>query len=137
LDQNLYQSVKGMTAAEATCKKGGVIIIAARCEDGHGGEVFYETFRDEKNLQRMMDGFLVRKAEQTIPDQWQSQIFARVLLGATVIMVTEAPRQMVEDLHMRWAPSLDEALKMADGVLGHNRGTITAIPDGIGVIVRA
>lgn len=135
LDQNLYQAVKGMTAAEATVKQGGVIIIAARCEDGHGGDVFCETFKNEKNLNRMMACFLGRNAEETIPDQWQSQIFARVLLRATVIMVTEAPRQMVEDFHMRWAPSLKEALVMADAILGHNRGTITAIPDGIGVIV--
>ncbi|GHU05276.1 hypothetical protein FACS1894158_07590 [Betaproteobacteria bacterium] len=137
LDQNLYQAVKGMTAAEATCKQGGVIIIAARGEDGHGGAVFYETFKKEKDLQRMMDTFLARKPEETIPDQWQSQIFARVLLWATVIMVTEAPKQMVEDLRMRYAPTLEDALRMADEILGHNNGSITAIPDGIGVIVRA
>ena len=135
LDQNLYQAVKGMTAAEASCKKGGVIIIAARCEDGHGGQVFYDTFREEQDLNRMMRCFLARKAGETIPDQWQAQIFARVLLHNTVIMVTEAPRHMVEDLHMRWAPSLEEALHMADGILGHSNGSITAIPDGIGVIV--
>lgn len=135
LDQNLYQAVKGMTAAEATVKEGGVIIIAARCEDGHGGDVFCDTFKNEKNLNRMMEGFMARKAAETIPDQWQSQIFARVLLRSTVIMVTEAPEQMVEDLHMRRASSLEEALAMADAVLGHIRGTITAIPDGIGVIV--
>lgn len=135
LDQNLYQAVKGMTAAEATVKDGGVVIMAARCEDGHGGEVFYDTFKNEKNLNRMMQGFLARKPAETIPDQWQSQIFARVLLRSTVIMVTEAPKEMVEDLHMRRASSLEEALAMADAVLGHGRGSITAIPDGIGVIV--
>jgi len=137
LDQNLYQAVKGMTAAEATCKEGGVIIIAAKCDDGHGAPVFYETFKNEKNLTRMMDSFMARKPEETIPDQWQSQIFARVLLHATVIMVTGAPRHMVEDLHMKWAPSLEEALVMADAILGHSNGSITAIPDGIGVIVQA
>ena len=36
LDQNIYQAVKGMTAAEATCKEGGVIIMIAACNDGHG-----------------------------------------------------------------------------------------------------
>jgi len=35
LDQNIYQSVKGMTAGEATCKDGGVIIMCAACNDGH------------------------------------------------------------------------------------------------------
>ncbi len=38
LDQNLYQAVKSMTAGEASCRKGGVIIVAAECSDGHGGE---------------------------------------------------------------------------------------------------
>ena len=38
LDQNIYQAVKGMTAAEATVKKGGVIIIAAECSDGTRGK---------------------------------------------------------------------------------------------------
>ncbi len=137
LDQNLYQAVKGMTAAEATCNKGGVIIIAAKCEDGHGGEVFYETFKNEKNLTRMMKQFMDTAMFDTIPDQWQSQIFARVLLDYKVIMVTEADPKMVEDLHMRFAPTLEEALKMADTMLGHNKGTITAIPDGIGVTVLA
>ena len=137
LDQNLYQAVKGMTAAEATCKKGGVIIIAAKCEDGHGGEVFYETFKNEKNLSRMMKKFMDTAMFDTIPDQWQSQIFARVLLNHKIIMVTEADPKMVEDLHMRFAPTLEEALKMADAILGHDRGGITAIPDGIGVTVLA
>ena len=40
LDQNIYQAVKGMTAAEATCKEGGVIIMIAACNDGHGGQSF-------------------------------------------------------------------------------------------------
>ena len=40
LDQNVYQAVKGMTAAEATVKEGGVIIMLAQSGDGHGGEHF-------------------------------------------------------------------------------------------------
>lgn len=42
LDQNIYQSVKGMTAAEAVCKENGVIIMLASCCDGHGGEGFFK-----------------------------------------------------------------------------------------------
>ncbi len=36
---NVYQSVKGMTAAEAVCREGGVIVMVAGCSDGHGGEI--------------------------------------------------------------------------------------------------
>lgn len=45
LDQNIYQSVKGMTAAEATVKEGGVIIMLSKAADGHGGKYFHETFQ--------------------------------------------------------------------------------------------
>ena len=41
LDQNLYQCVKGLTAAEATCNPGGTIILCAEMADGLGGEQFY------------------------------------------------------------------------------------------------
>lgn len=34
LDQNIYQAVKGMTAAEATNKEGGMIIMVAGLRDG-------------------------------------------------------------------------------------------------------
>jgi nickel-dependent lactate racemase len=137
LDQNLYQAVKGLTAAEATANPGGIIIMAARCEDGHGGQVFYETFRDEKDPDRLLETFLARPPLETVADQWQSQILARILLKHPVIMVTDpAVRGLAEDMGLGWAPTLDEALAEADRRLGHSRGAVTAVPDGVGVIVR-
>ena len=46
LDQNMYQSVKGMTAAEAAAKEDGILIMVSNCGDGHGGEGFYKALRD-------------------------------------------------------------------------------------------
>lgn len=135
LDQNIYQSVKGMTAAEATCKKGGVIIIASTCADGHGGDSFYNTFAKANSVQNVIDEIMARNRNKTIPDQWESQILARILLKCKVIMVTNASKKMVENMHMKWAASIEEAIKMADEMLG-NRGKITIIPDGVSVIVR-
>lgn len=135
LDQNVYQAVKGMTAAEAAVRPGGVIIMLAKSDDGHGGQHFYETFRDEKDLNRMMQGFLDTPADETIPDQWQSQIFARVLLKATVVYVSEAPDDMIRDLHMIPAHSVSEALAIAEDLLDNKNATITLIPDGVSVMV--
>jgi nickel-dependent lactate racemase len=135
LDQNIYQSVKGMTAAEATCKKGGVIIIASTCADGHGGDSFYNTFAKANSVQNVIDEIMVRNRNKTIPDQWESQILARILLKCKVIMVTNASKKMVENMHMKWAASIEEAIEMADEMLG-NRGKITIISDGVSVIVR-
>ncbi|MCK8817008.1 nickel-dependent lactate racemase [Natroniella sulfidigena] len=135
LDQNIYQSVKGMTAGEATCKEGGVIIIAAECSDGHGGEAFYKTFAEADSVQQVMDEIEARDRKDTIPDQWESQVLARLLLQFEVIMVTDAPREMVEDMSMHWAADLNEALEMAEKILDDSEARITVIPDGVSVTV--
>jgi nickel-dependent lactate racemase len=137
LDQNIYQAVKGMTAAEATVKKGGVIVMLAYSNDGHGGDEFYKTFAEEKDLERMNETFLGTPKEKTRPDQWESQILARVLRHAHVIYVSSAPDEVIETFQMFPAHSLGEAMKKAEEILSNPQATVTAIPDGIAVMVRA
>ena len=137
LDQNIYQAVKGMTAAEAAVRKDGVIIMLAKSNDGHGAPEFYKTFAEEKNLDRMLDTFMKTPKDKTRVDQWQSQIFARVLQHARVIYISDAPDQMVRDLHMVPAHSLPEAVKMAEEMLNNPRAAIAAIPDGVAVMVTS
>lgn len=136
MDQNIYQAVKGMTAAEACVREGGVIVMVAASEDGHGGKTFYETFRDEKDLSRMMRTFTERKPEETIPDQWQSQIFARVLQKARIIYVSEVEDNIVRDMHMTPAHTMDEAMRLAKEMSGRDEPEVVVIPDGVSVIVR-
>ena len=135
LDQNIYQSVKGMTAAEATVKEGGVIIMLSKCNDGHGGDSFYHCLADEADLDKIMSGILANGRNETVPDQWEGQILVRILQKATVIFVTDAPEQMIRDMHMVPAQSIDEALSLAKKILKKDNPTITAIPDGISVMV--
>jgi nickel-dependent lactate racemase len=135
LDQNIYQAVKGMTAAEATINKGGVIIMIAKSNDGHGGDEFYKTFLNEKDVVKMIEEFLARPSEKTIPDQWQSQIFARILKNVKVVYVSDAQDDIVSDLHMIPAHSVEEAIVKADEILGNKNSKITVIPDGVSVIV--
>ena len=73
--------------------------------------------------------------EKTEPDQWQSQIFARVLMRARVIFISDAPDAVVRDLHMIPAHSVEEAVRMADELIGRPDAGITVIPDGVSVIV--
>lgn len=139
LDQNIYQSVKGMTAAEATCKEGGVIIDVSSCSDGHGGEDFYNNLKNADSIQKAMDEILARGRNETVFDQWEAQILMRMLLKFTIIMVTKAPQQMIEDMHMKYASSIDEALAMAKEIMakkGNKDPKITVIPDGVSVIVK-
>ncbi len=136
LDQNIYQSVKGMTAAETTVKQGGVIVMFAEASDGHGGESLYRTFKDEPDLERMMNSFLARRPEDTIVDQWESQILARVLLKARVVFVSSCDDSLVRDMHMIPAHGAAEAMEIAKSLVGRPDYTVTVVPDGVSVIVR-
>jgi nickel-dependent lactate racemase len=136
LDQNVYQTVKGMTAAEVTVRKGGVIIMLSRSEDGHGGEEFLRAFAEEPDHGRLLERFRRTPRDHTRIDQWQSQIFARVLSHADVVYVSDAPDDMIRVLHMTPAHSLDEALRVAETKLNNPNATIVAIPDGVGVIIE-
>lgn len=135
LDQNVYQAVKGMTAAEATVKKDGVIIMLAASNDGIGGEHFYHQLADEEDIEKTMNIFLNRGRNETIPDQWQAQILLRILMHAKVIYISQLPDDIIEKLHLIPAHSIDEGIEKAKKLLGKETVKITAIPDGISVMV--
>lgn len=136
LDQNIYQAVKGMTAAEATCKPGGVIIICAACNDGHGGDAFYRWFTESKGARDVMDKIMAIEPEHTIADQWEAQVLARVLLKHTVIMVSDqCDPKLITDMEMKVAKTLPEAMAMAEAIVGPE-ARYTVVPDGVSVIVR-
>ena len=136
LDQNVYQAVKGMTAGEATVKKGGVIIMLAKSNDGIGGDHFYHQLSDEPDINKTMDIFLARSRSQTVPDQWQTQVMLRVLMHASVIYISDMPDDIIEKMHMTPAHSIDEALEIARKILDKQDLSIVAIPDGVSVIVQ-
>ena len=135
LDQNIYQAVKCMTAAEACVKEGGVIVVSSESSDGIGGDGFYKTFKEEDDEQKIIDEFLATPKEETIADQWQSQIFARILLRANVIYISEVEDQIVKDLHMTPAKDLEEAMEIAEEMMGKD-SSVLVIPDGVAVIVE-
>ena len=135
LDQNVYQAVKGMTAAEACVKPGGAIILCAELSDGHGGDAFYRWLAERKGPDEVRRDIEGVPPEDTRMDQWEAQILARVLLKAECIFVTgEENRAMIERMHMKWAGTVEEALSMAEARLGPD-ATVAVIPDGVGVIV--
>lgn len=88
LDQNLYQAVKGMSAAMTVVRPGGLIICAAACQDGfpdHGS--FRQVLVSAPTPEALLAEISSR--EQTIPDQWQVQILARILCHARVGVHTD------------------------------------------------
>jgi nickel-dependent lactate racemase len=136
LDQNIYQSVKGMTAAEATCKENGVIIMVSACNDGHGGQSFYDNIANASSPREVLDRVIKVGRNETAPDQWEFQILARILDKFTVIFVTDmCDPCMIKKMHMQHAFTFEEALERALEIKGQD-ATITVIPDGVSVVVR-
>ena len=124
-----------MTAAEASVRDGGVIIMCVECADGTGGDDFYRTLRDCESAESLYAEIMATPQQETIPDQWESQILARVLKNHPVIMVTrEGLKDIVTDMKMTYAATLEEALKMAEAIVGADY-SLNIIPNGISVIV--
>jgi lactate racemase len=87
LDQNLYQSVKGMTAGATVVRDGGTIVCAAECRDGfpdHGS--YREVLESAPSPRALLDAIEARP--ETVPDQWQVQVQAKVQTLARVVMHT-------------------------------------------------
>ena len=134
LDMNVYQSVKGMTAAEAVCRKGGVIIMAAGCSDGHGGESFFKALAEAPSPEAILEQTARTPRNATIPDQWQYQILARILKDHKVIMYApECSAEMLHAMKLETAATPDEALEKAFACCGKT-AKVAVIPEGVSVI---
>jgi nickel-dependent lactate racemase len=85
LDQNLYQAVKGMSAASTIVRDGGTIVCAAECRDGfpdHGS--YREVLASAPSPQALLDAISARR--ETVPDQWQVQVQAKIQVQAEVVV---------------------------------------------------
>lgn len=136
LDQNIYQSVKGLTAAEASAKEGAVLIMCAELADGTGGEGFYTSLRDCESPAAHFAQCAATPQDETIPDQWESQILARILMKHKVIFVSRPEMEdTLKEMKLDYAPDLNTAIAMAKQEKGED-ASVTVIPNGISVIVK-
>jgi nickel-dependent lactate racemase len=83
LDLNIYQTVKGMSAAAQIVKPGGNIIIAAECWDGIPSGSDYETIlKTVNNVNDLME--FIKENEITLKDTWQIYYQALIQQKANV-----------------------------------------------------
>lgn len=135
LDQNLYQCVKSLTAAEASANPGAVLVLCAECADGVGGDGFRRSLKECESPEALYAEYCAVPADKTVPDQWQSQILARILMKHHVIVVTRPEMaETVREMKMEYAPSLASAMERARKL--KKNADVTVIPNGISVIVE-
>ncbi len=101
LDQNLYQSLKGISAAERAIHENGTIIMFSACEDGlpeHG--MYADLLRQAGSPQRILE--ILSSPGFSAPDQWQVQIQAQILLKHTVYLYSDGlTEQQIRDALFR------------------------------------
>ena len=111
LDQNLYQAVKGMSAAAQVVRPGGLVVAAAQCRDG---------FPDHGPFRGMLEGAASPEAllaeilgrDHTVADQWQAQVLAKLQAKARIVVHTE----FLSDADLA-AVHLEQVPDVADTVL--------------------
>ena len=110
LDQNLYQTVKGMSAAAQIVTPGGYIATASRCNDGfpeHGN--FKKLLFDHGTPRALLD--TIEAPGFSLFDQWEAQLLALIRLKARVGLHSELPDEEVRRAHLE--PIADVAAAVA------------------------
>jgi nickel-dependent lactate racemase len=129
LDQNLYQAVKGMSAAASVVRPGGVIICAAECRDGfpdHGS--FRELLASAGSADELLAQIAART--ETVPDQWQVQILARILARASVqVFSPYLDEAALRSAHLRACDDVGESVSAALAAAG-DEASVCVLPEG-------
>jgi nickel-dependent lactate racemase len=129
LDQNLYQAVKGMSAAAKIVKPGGTIVCAAECRDGlpaHGsyGAVLASQPTPEALLA------MINAPGYSTPDQWQVQVQAQIQMKAQVLVKTRGlGADEVRAAHFVPTDDVERAVREALATAGPG-ATLCVLPQG-------
>ena len=127
LDQNLYQTVKGMSAAARIVADGGKIFVASECSDGvpnHGNfaSLMLEGKTPEDVIQSVYE-------KEPILDQWQAQVLGNILKRAEVDVFTAMNADLVRNCKMSVIDDLDAAVQAHIKTLGAG-ACVAILPDG-------
>ena len=128
LDQNLYQSVKGMSAGAQIVQAGGLIIVAAECSDGfpaHGN--YRKLLFEHKSPKDLLDTILTPGF--ALYDQWEAQKHAEILLKARVALYSEIPPEEVRQAHLEPIDDIDSFIAKEIARQGDD-APVAVLPEG-------
>ena len=129
LDQNLYQCVKGLSAASRIVRAGGTIILAAACVDGlPEGSRFAELLEEAGSPQAALA--MLEQPGFSQPDQWQVQIQAKIQLHADVYVHSDGLTDaQIQRALLRPCQDIAKTITGIESKLGRP-ATICVLPEG-------
>lgn len=127
LDQNLYQTVKGISAAARIVADGGHILVASECSDGvpdHGN--FAQIMREGSTAGDVIRS--IHALDRPILDQWQAQILAGILEKARVSVHSGMDRGDIEACKLGTVDDLNDAVR--ESLEPGDDARVAVLPDG-------
>jgi nickel-dependent lactate racemase len=110
LDQNLYQTVKGMSAGAQIVKEGGSIISVAQCADGlpsHGN--FGPILKMRTTPQDLLD--MINEPAFSMFDQWEAQALAMIQVKADCYLYSCLDKETVVDCMLQPVTDIEKTLE--------------------------
>ncbi len=120
LDRNLYQAVKGMSAADRIVRDGGLIVCAAECGDGVPDGGFADLLHAAISPRDLIDS-------PSAQDQWQVQVLGRILARVQVALHSTLPDEVVADAQLLPVADVSAAVLAAIGTYG---ARVAVLPEG-------
>ena len=128
LDQNLYQAVKGMSAAARIVRKGGAIIIASECSDGVPNGSPYERLLKHSESFEALFRYITDPTREE-PEQWQVIVQMVIQRRAEVLVYSGLPDDKV--LAAKFKPCHDIAQAVRERLEGAGEGArVAVLPQG-------
>jgi nickel-dependent lactate racemase len=127
LDQNLYQAVKGMSAAAEIVEQDGLIVAASRCNDGfpdHGN--FRKLLFNHGSPRALLD--TISAPGFSLYDQWEAQRLAIIALKARVGLYSDLDPDEVRRAHLEAVADIGSRLREELGRRGDV--PIAVLPEG-------
>ena len=128
LDQNLYQTVKGLSAAAQIVSEGGYIAAASRCNDGfpaHGN--FKKLLFEHSSPRALLD--TIEAPGFSLYDQWEAQLLALIRLKARVGLLSEIPPDDVRRAHLEPLTDIAAAVDAELARVGYD-APVAILPEG-------
>jgi len=120
LDLNLYQAVKSMALGEMAVKEGGTIISVNECSEGVGigqdkfKELIFMGITPKEIYEKILSKQII------VPDQWEIQVLARVLMKAEIFVVSSLNENEIGNIGLNYARNVEEAINLSLKKYGPN-----------------
>ena len=128
LDLNLYQGVKGMSAAARIVQQGGTIILACECREGvPAGSPLDQLLRSASSPEEILA--LLSSPGFVRPEQWQAQIQALIQRRANVLVYSSLPDEVIRACHLTPCQDIGAAVRARLQELGP-QARVAVLPQG-------